>query len=370
MNRDIGFGLVGFGMIGRTHLTAMLVNRALHEGSVNAYPRGLCTRRPELCGDLPFEKIYANPEELAADPLIQVADICTPNNLHASAAAAAIKAGKCVYVEKPLSNNLQEAAELDRLAQKAGVPNQCALTIRFRPHINRMKDLLADIGDVIHFRSCFFHGSYLDPERLMSWRQDLALSGGGAVMDLGIHILDLIRYFLGDVRRLRAISRIVHKVRYRKTGQKFPCANETDEYLGAFLEMKSGATGVMETSRVSSSSFCNEIFEVFGTKGSLALDFEGPGNLRLHPANGRGTVLVGEQSGPFEKALAPLLPPARQSLGPFMDAHAAAIKNMANWSAGEKPFAGTPTFAEAVKAQALVHACLRSAHNDGQWELL
>ncbi|MDR2476907.1 MAG: Gfo/Idh/MocA family oxidoreductase, partial [Treponema sp.] len=343
MNRDIGFGMVGFGMIGRTHLAAILANKALHEGSVNAYPRGLCTRRPELCGDLPFEKIYANPEELTADPLIKVVDICTPNNLHAPAATAAIKAGKCVYVEKPLSNDLEEAEELNRLVQKTGIPNQCALTIRFRPHVNRMKDLLLDgaIGDVIHFRTCFFHGSYLDPNRLMSWRQDLAVSGGGAVMDLGIHILDLIGYFLGDVYRLRAVSRIVHKVRYQDNEQKFPCVNETDEYLGAFLEMKNGGTGVMETSRISSSALCNEVFEVFGTKGSLALDFEGPGSLRLNPAKGTGTVLVGEQTGSFEKALAPLLPPARQSLGPFMDAHAAAVKNIANWSAGEKPFTGT-----------------------------
>jgi hypothetical protein len=53
-----------------------------------------------------------------------------------------------------------------------------------------------------------------------------------------------------------------------------------------------------------------------------------------------------------------------------MDAHAAAVKNIANWSAGEKPFTGTPTFAEAVKAQFMVHACLLSAHNDGQWKFL
>jgi predicted dehydrogenase len=372
IKHSIGFGIAGFGMIGHTHLAAIQANRILYENGVSAYPRALCTRRPELFRDFPFDTIYTDFEQLAGDPKVKVVDICTPNNLHSGAVKSAIKTGKCVYVEKPLSNDLREAEGLARLAEEAGIPNQCALTLRFRPHSNRMKDLLEEkiLGDVIHFRACFFHGSYLDPNRPISWRQQFAVSGGGAVMDLGIHILDMLRYFLGDVRRLRATSRTVNKTRYTDEQRNTSCVNETDEYFMVSVEMKDGSTGILETSRVSDSVLANEIFEVFGTKGSLTLDFAGSGTLRLNEAGGRGPVTLGGGNGLYEKALLPLLPPARQTLGAFVDSHAAAIKNMANWAAGKKPFIGTATFSEAVKAQALVHACLCSAQKDGEWVLL
>jgi predicted dehydrogenase len=204
----------------------------------------------------------------------------------------------------------------------------------------------------------------------MSWRQQLALSGGGAVMDLGIHILDLLRYLLGDVARLQALSRVVNKTRYTDTSRRSKVPNETDEFLSASLETRNGSLGILETSRVSASAVCNEVFEVFGAKGSLLFDFGNTGRLILTEAGGRGSVLVsGGKPGRHEADVLPLLPDARQSMGPFVDAHAGAIKNMANWTAGLKPFPGTPTFAEAVKAQALVHACLRSARENGQWEI-
>jgi predicted dehydrogenase len=293
-----------------------------------------------------------------------VVDICTPNNLHADAAEAAFRAGKSVYLEKPLSNEQAKAEQLCVLARESGLPNQCALIMRFFPAVNRMKDLLeADvIGEVIHFRVCYFHGSYLDPARPMSWRQQLGISGGGAVMDLGIHILDMVRYLLGDVVHLRALSRIVCKTRYADSTRSGTIPNETDEYLQASLEMENGAAGILECSRVSTSALCNEGFEIFGSKGSLMLNFAGPGSLTLVEAGGRGPLLVsGTNPGKHEAALLPLLPNSRQTMGAFVDAHAAAIKNMANWTAGLAPFPGTPTFAEAAKAQALVHACLHSA---------
>lgn len=357
--------MVGFGMIGRTHLAAMEVNRVLHEGSCNPYPRGVCTRRPEAMAGLPFERVYGDPRELVSDPLVEVVDICTPNYLHGSAARTALEAGKSLYVEKPLSHDPAEAEALARLAEEKALPNQCALTLRFRPAVNRMKDLLeaGAIGKAVHFRACYFHHSYLDPARPMSWRQELDKSGGGSVMDLGIHLLDMLRYLLGDADRVLALARTLHRIRYLE-GKSRP--NNTDEYLCAMVEMKNGSAGLVETSRISDSPVHNEGFEIFGAGGSLSLDFD-RGRVFLNRAGGGGPLLVEGGPGPLEQALLPLLPPVRQSLGPFVDAHAAALKNMAAWHAGERPFPGTPTFAEAVRAQALVHACLRSAEN-GRWE--
>ncbi|GHV43436.1 1-carboxy-3-chloro-3,4-dihydroxycyclo hexa-1,5-diene dehydrogenase [Spirochaetia bacterium] len=369
----IGFGLVGFGIIGRTHLTAMQANLVLHDGSVNALPRALCTRRPEACAGLPFEKVYSSLKELVEDSQVQVLDVCTPNNLHGEAVRAGLAAGKGVYAEKPLSHDQAEADQLAALAGQARLPNQCALTMRFRPMVNRMKDLLeaGAIGEVIHFRVSHFHDSYLNPDKPMNWRQELGASGGGAVMDLGIHILDLTRYLLGDVGRLRGISRILNKTRPVEGKADAHVSNKTDEYLQADLEMKNGAAGILECSRISSSVLGNSLFEVFGSRGSLLLHGERFSQLTLTEAGGRGPQLIsGAKPGKREAEVRLLLPESRQSVGTFVDGHAAAIKNMANWAAGLAPFSGTPTFAESANSQALVHACLRSAEVDSRWETL
>ena len=368
MNTLIGFGLAGFGMIGRTHLAAIQANLALHEGSVNAKPAALFTRRPAECENLPFEKIYTSLPDLLMDENVKVLDICTPNNLHATEAEAGFGSGKGVYCEKPLSGEYSEAERLCLLAEQTGLPNQCALTMRFRPMVNRMKDLLEAgvIGRPVHFRTSYFHSSYLSADRPMTWRQDIAISGGGAVMDLGIHVLDLIRYFLGDVKRLRSVSRILHRERTTKEGLAVP--NNTDEYMQAVLETESGVLGTMECSRISGSSLEDNIFEIFGSKGSLLLHGKSFCDLTINAEDKEARFI--NTPGKMEKELRPLLPDSRQTLGTFIDSHAAAIKNMANWAAGRAPFSGTPVFAEALKAQALVHACLRSASADGSWETI
>lgn len=386
MEKLIGFGLAGFGTIGRTHLAAIQANLALHPhdasgNGVNAKPRAVLTRRPGTCAGLPFEKIYSSMEDLLADTEVKVLDICTPNNLHFKAAEAGLIVGKAVYCEKPLCHEQAEADKLCTLAKQTSLPNQCALTMRFRPMVGRMKDMLEEgaIGEPIHFRASHFHHSYLSAARPMSWRQDLTQSGGGAVMDLGIHILDLARYLLGNIMRLRAVSRIVHKTRITGNGESVP--NNTDEYLKADLETENSVPGILECSRVSASSMGESFFEIFGTGGSLLLHGERFNKLTLNEAGGSGAQNLGSgkpgldrkpglpgKPGKYESELKSILPDSRQSMGAFIDGHAAAIKNIANWAAGLAPFSGTPTFEEAAKSQALVHACLRSAAADGQWE--
>lgn len=358
----VGFGTVGFGMIARTHLVAMQANLALHPNEPRGRPRALCTRRPEACAGLPYEVIYTDPDKLVTDEAVRVVDICTSNHLHVSVAEAAVNAGKAVYIEKPISNSLEEARRLCELAEKKDVPNQVALVMRFRPDVNRAKDLLAvnAIGEPIHYRACFYHGSYLDPARPISWRQTLALSGGGSIMDLGIHLLDLVRYVLGqDVAKLDARLRTVNKRRYINAGCMETVVNDTDEYASLTLVMENGAVGTVESSRVSDSTLANEYFEVFGTGGSLLLTLSGTGGIALKRNDALTTP--GSPPGPYESALGPFLPGSRQSMGPFMDAHAAALQNISCLAVGRPGFMGTPTLRDGVKAQQLVTRSLDTA---------
>lgn len=360
----IGFGIVGYGFIAKTHLLAMQAHRVLRPDSPHAHPRALCTRRPEECRSLPFDTVYDEPRRLIEDNEVQIVDICTPNSLHAPVAIDAMRAGKAVYVEKPLSDSLDDAKLIRDVAAETGVINQTALILRFRPVVNRVKDLIdgGAIGDVIHFRGCLYHSSYLNPDRPISWRQKHIMAGGGAMMDLGIHLLDMVRYVIGEIDEVSAHARTVWKERRTHAGSSEMTANDTEEYMCANLTMRNGAIGFIDSSRVSSSPFGNEILEVFGTKGSIFLEYDKMGRVILTEAGGRGSVEIGGGSpGAYEKEALALLPEPRQSHGPFIDVHAGAIQNLCNWLAEGRMFSGTPTIEDGYQAQLLVQRCMDSA---------
>jgi len=114
-----------------------------------------------------------------------------------------------VYCEKPITRTYEEASILADLAQKSKAITQVAYVMRYVPAIRQMKALIeaGEIGRVFNFRGHMFHGSYLDPNRQMSWRLRRAQSGGGAFMDLGAHLVDLTHYLLGSVTSVQAQMR-------------------------------------------------------------------------------------------------------------------------------------------------------------------
>ena len=362
MDLTVNFGTVGFGMIARTHLMAMQANLALHPDEPRGRPYALCTRRPKECEGLPYDVIYTDIDELVADEAVQVVDVCTPNHLHVPVAEAAVNAGKTIYVEKPISDNMDGALHLCKLVKDKGIPNQVALMMRFRHDVNRTKDLLdaGVIGEPIHFRCYFFHSSYLDPKRPTSWRQTLSQAGGGGLLDLGIHMVDLMRYLLGrEVTSLDAKLRTINKQRYTSAESTDTVANETDEYACLSMLLEGGVVGVLESSRISGSAFADAAFEVFGTGGSLLLTLIGKDGILIKK---NGVVSEPDSPpGPYETALKHLLPDQRQSMSPFINAHAAALQNISRMAVKQPGFIGTPTLDEGAKAQALVTQSFQTA---------
>src|SRR5205085_4705885 len=109
-------------------------------------------------------------------------------------------AGKHIYCDKPLTRTLAEAEEVAEAARTAEVIHRMTFNYRFAPAMLRAKQLVDEgfLGDLYHFRGLYLHAGYIDPKRPHTWRLDMARSGGGAIMDLGAHIVDLVRYLIGD----------------------------------------------------------------------------------------------------------------------------------------------------------------------------
>lgn len=137
-------------------------------------------------------------EEVIARKDVEAIIICTPPNLHALICLEALKRGKHVLCEKPLARTVEEAREVIKVAQENGLRLKCGFNLRHHPAISQAKRWVeaGAIGELIFIRCRYGIGGRPNYEK--DWRMDPEISGGGQLLDQGMHTLDLTRWFLGD----------------------------------------------------------------------------------------------------------------------------------------------------------------------------
>ncbi|MGH2690324.1 MAG: Gfo/Idh/MocA family protein, partial [Actinomycetota bacterium] len=143
------------------------------------------------------------PEVTAADAFASagggLAIVATPHAALVPASVAALEAGWDVLVEKPGADRLAPLLELRHTAAAAGRTVRVGFNHRFHPSVRKASSLLAgtDYGPLMHIRAHYGHGGR--PGYELEWRADRAVSGGGELLDQGVHLVDLVRHFAGDV---------------------------------------------------------------------------------------------------------------------------------------------------------------------------
>jgi predicted dehydrogenase len=145
-------------------------------------------------------------EDAVTDARVDVVAVCTSNKFLAPIAIAALESGKHVLCEKPMGRNAHEAAQIASAARTAGRILKVGFTLRFHPAIRRAHHLCAqgDLGPLFFMQAVYGHGGRPGYEK--EWRGDPELAGGGELLDQGIHLLDLSRWFLGDLDVVAAIT--------------------------------------------------------------------------------------------------------------------------------------------------------------------
>lgn len=282
MKKQIKIGIIGLGRIGKVHAQgyAKLVDCI---PDVPVVPEIYALLRTRLHANQDFVKsigsplVTRDPQEFFRQPLDAV-DICTPNYLHREQALRAIAQGMHVYCEKPLANNLQEAREMAAAARQSGVLNHTAFSFRYLPAVKLIKQALKAklIGSITHFHIRYYHSSYLNPQKPMSWRLKLDQSGGGALADLGIHTIDLVHYLIGQPLWVQAEARTyVHKRTSagRLTGKD---KVDVDDWGIILLGFENDTRGYIETSRVAAGKERGFELSIFGKKGGLFMDLSQP----------------------------------------------------------------------------------------------
>lgn len=225
---------------------------------------------------------------VARDDVDAVA-ICTPNDLHEEIAVAAARAGKHVLVEKPMAATLAAADRMIDAARLARVVLMPAHNVRFAPPFVAAAQAVArgDIGTVTGVRAAFGHGGPHLWAPDATWFHDPARAGGGALIDLGVHVADLLRAVLGT--EFTSVAATLHH------------AGAVEDDAHVLARFADGATGSFHTSWRSRPGPDHQL-TIIGTEGTLHLDSRTP--LRRYAADGTQTDAVAVPEGvsnPFEQ---------------------------------------------------------------------
>ncbi len=183
-------------------------------------------------------------EEVVKRDDVHAVIIATPNFTHAPIALEAIRHGKHVLCEKPLSMSASDSWALARAADQAGVRHMTAFTYRFVPAMRYLAHLIGQgaLGTPYHYRSCRLQDW---GTRNLGWRQVKKLAGTGELGDMLSHRIDFAHLLVGPMQRLVANTRILHHER-----QGAP--SDLEDWVAILAEFRNGASGVLESSKLAS----------------------------------------------------------------------------------------------------------------------
>jgi predicted dehydrogenase len=159
-------------------------------------------RAATLADELGADRSYGSYEQLARDDAVDAVYVATPHAQHAAVVEPALRAGKAVLCEKPLTHDLAETERLARLAREHGAFLMEGMWMRFNPLVRRLVDLLRDgaMGAPRSLHASIGFPAPMEPAGRL-WAPEL---GGGALLDIGVYTVDLARLLLGDVVEVRA----------------------------------------------------------------------------------------------------------------------------------------------------------------------
>ena len=205
--------------------------------------------------------VFGSIEELLERPDIDIVCICTPSGLHAPIAVEAANAGKHVIIEKPMALNLTEADEIIAACEKNGVKMAIISQLRFTSAVEKLKQAVEEgklgrliMGDI--YMKFYRSQEYYDKG---AWRGTWKMDGGGALMNQGIHGIDLLQYIMGPVKSVFAITRTLAR------------EIEVEDTAVATVEFRNGALGVIQGT-TSVYPGCPRRLEINGDKGTIVVE--------------------------------------------------------------------------------------------------
>jgi len=232
-----------------------------------------------------IHKWYTDAQELIDDPDINAIYIATPPSSHVTFAIMAMRAGKPVYVEKPLASSYEDCVRINRISKETGIPCFVAYYRRYLPYFKSVKDIVNNgvLGKIINIQVRFsVPPRDLDytSKKELPWRLQPDISGGGYFYDLAPHQLDLLQDIFGVIVKAHGY-----------------CANmahlySTEDTISACFRFENGLVGSGAWCFVGHQSAKEDCIEVIGERGTLSFSVFNYDPIRLVTSDGTTNLVV------------------------------------------------------------------------------
>lgn len=303
MADTLNVAMIGARFMGRAHSNAYHQAAKFFEPAIHPVMKSVCARDPEgtkaFADQFGWERADTDWKAVVAADDIDLVDVCTPGDTHAAIAIAAAEAGKHVFCEKPLANSLADAKDMLAAARKAGVRHMVNFNYRRAPAVSLARQMIqaGEIGEVRQYRATYLQDWLVDPESPYSWRLDKEIAGSGAHGDLNAHLIDLARFLTGD-----EITEVVGDMKTFINERPYPDGSGTgvgasagggkglgkvtvDDASIFLARFGNGAIGTFEATRMAPGRKNHNRFEISGSKGTLAWNFEDMNVLEFYSMN-------------------------------------------------------------------------------------
>lgn len=253
--KTVNLGVIGLGFIGKVHLrnclklkSAKVVAAADVSKSALGYAHSFGVKQ-----------LLTDYHELLKLKDVNAVIISLPTYLHADCAINAVEEGKHVFLEKPLARNLKEGQEIVSAARKSGVKLVVGYPLRFVSEFVNLKRFMESgaLGDIQLAHAIdigagpFFHRAESDtPRPIPEWWLNKKLSGGGALMDLGSHMINLLRWYFGEISGIK--TRLGHRFNF-----------DLEDYAICIIDFKCGTSAIVDVGWFSQNTALG--VELFGT---------------------------------------------------------------------------------------------------------
>lgn len=294
--KKLNIGLVGAGFMGKAHVVGYSnMPKLFWPAPAMPVLKTVCDIVPEIAQEAKerfgFAQCCTDWKELIQDPEIDVVSICTPNNVHAPIAIAALEAGKHVICEKPIASTMEDAKAMAEAAEKAaakGIISMNAYQYRRVPALVLAKKFLDEgaLGEVLNIRCTYLQSWSADPDSPLSWRFQKEIAGAGTLGDIASHVIDIAQYLGGDIEEVVSMMKTYITERPVQEGgvdllgtvklnadapRKAVDVDDEDSFL---MKFKSGAVGSIEATRNAWGRNNFITMELHGTLGTVCFNYE------------------------------------------------------------------------------------------------
>ncbi|MBD0382181.1 Gfo/Idh/MocA family protein [Paenibacillus sedimenti] len=271
-------GIIGLGSISDLHLQGY---QKVEEAELYAICDMNQTRAENKAQQYGIPHVYTDYKEMLANPELDAVSICTWNNTHAEISIAALRAGKHVLVEKPLCRTVEEALLIQEAVRETGKTLQVGFVRRYDANAQLVKRFInnGELGEVYYAKaSCIRRlgnpgGWFADPER----------SGGGPLIDIGVHVIDLCWYMMGRPKPVSVSGNTYKKLGNRahirnlsfyKAADYDPTVNGVEDMANALIRFENGASLLVDVSFTLHAKKDEISVKLYGDKGGVELEPE------------------------------------------------------------------------------------------------